>query len=215
MVERKPMRTWKKMVLLASGILVAAAAVFLVPTLWFTPWSIDHFYTRVFLQFALRRPMLLSSLRILEPMGIDFHNDDLDDFSVAFMLDEARRLDRDLRILRGYNRAKMPDRERLSADVLEWFMADAQEAQRFMFHDYPVNQFEGLQSTLPDFMVNTHQIHREKDARNYIARLSKFGAAIDQIIEGLNARRARGILPPRFVIRRVPIHDEILCLLKW
>ena len=34
--------------------------------------------------------MLLSQLRLLEPYGLDFHSDDLDDFSVEFALRSAR-----------------------------------------------------------------------------------------------------------------------------
>jgi uncharacterized protein (DUF885 family) len=197
------MRRWKRIVLIALGVLVVAGAVFAVPTLWFKPWSIDHFYARVFLQFALRRPMVLSSLRILEPMGLDFHSDDLDDMSVTFQVKEARWLDRQLEILRSYDRERMSEKQRLSRDVLEWFLADQQEGNRFMFHDYPVNQFGGIQSALPDFMMNIHQINNPKDAENYIRRVSKFGVALDQIIEGLKEREKRGVTPPRFVIQRV------------
>ncbi len=68
----------------------AALTLFLVPTLWGRPWWIEHFYTRVFVEFALDRPMLLSQLRLLEPYGLDFHSDDLDDFSVEFAMRSAR-----------------------------------------------------------------------------------------------------------------------------
>ena len=66
------------------AILLAAAAAFVIPTVWFKPWSIDHFYARTFLAFALRHPMMLSSLRVLEPMGLDFHSNDLDEASIEF-----------------------------------------------------------------------------------------------------------------------------------
>jgi len=84
-------------VLLILGTIVVAAAVSLIPTLWLKPWFINHFYTRVFAQYVLRRPMLLSSLRLLESVGLQFHNNDLDDFSVEFNLKEARWLDRQLK----------------------------------------------------------------------------------------------------------------------
>ncbi|HKZ53288.1 MAG TPA: hypothetical protein VJ085_08415, partial [Candidatus Acidoferrales bacterium] len=83
------MRRWNKIVLASLGGLVLAAAIFLVPTLWFQPWFINHFYMRLFLSFALKHPMMLSQLRVLEPLGLDFHSDDLDDASVAFELEEA------------------------------------------------------------------------------------------------------------------------------
>ena len=197
------MRRWIKMLLVALLILILAGAVFLVPTLWFKPWSIDHFYARVFLTFAFRRPMTLSQLRILEPMGLGFHSNDLDDFSMRFELSEAAWLDRQLAILRRYDRGSMSPSQRLSADVLEWFLADQQEGNRFMFYDYPVNQMAGIQSGLPDFMINIHQIDGPDDADNYIARVSKFDVALDQVVEGLEHREQLGVVPPRFVIEHV------------
>jgi uncharacterized protein (DUF885 family) len=182
---------------------VVAAAIFLVPTLWLKPWFINHFYTRFFAQYVLRRPMLLSSLRLLEPMGFHFHNDNLDDFSVKFSQKEARWLDRQLKILHSYNREDMDPKGRLSYDILVWYVADVQEGNHFMYHDYPVNQLEGIQSSLTDFMVNTHRVDDLRGARQYVTRVSRFGKAFDQVLEGLELREKMGIVPPLFVIQQV------------
>jgi uncharacterized protein (DUF885 family) len=66
-----------------------------------------------------------------------------------------------------------------------------------------VNQFQGQQSMLPDFMINIHAIHDLDDARNHVARLEKFGVALDQMIEQVRYRESLGVLPPRFVIEAV------------
>jgi len=188
---------------LALAALLAAAALFLVPTVWGTPWSIDHFFLRVVARFGLQSPMLLSQLRILEPYGIHFHSDDLDDFSVAFARKRAAWLRDELDTLRSYERASLaPDRRR-SYDVMEWFLATLVEGEPFLFHDYPINQLEGVQSALPDFMLNVHQVNDADEAGYYVARLSKFGAALDQAGEGMRHRARLGVVPPRFVIERV------------
>ncbi|MFQ5527480.1 MAG: DUF885 family protein [Thermoanaerobaculia bacterium] len=185
------------------GVVALAAAVFLVPTIWFKPWSIDHFYGRVFATFALRHPMMLSSMRLLEPMGMRFHNDDLDDMSVAFQKKEAAWLDKQLEYLRSYDRDGMSETEGLSYDILEWFLADMQEANRWMYHDYPVNQLFGIQNGLPDFMVSTHHLGDARDASDYVKRVGQFGRAFEQVMEGLEIREELGITPPKFVIARV------------
>jgi len=182
---------------------LAALTVFLVPTLWGKPWSIEQLYLRVFAEFALERPELLSRLRILEPWGLDWFADDLDDRSVAFQQRSARRVADELAILRSYDRAAQSESQRLSTDVLDAFLALQAEGERFLFHDYPVNPMSGVQNELPDFMLNVHQIHSPGDAEHYIARLAKFGVVFDQVIDGLRQREARGVLPPRFVIERV------------
>jgi uncharacterized protein (DUF885 family) len=193
----------KRFLLVTLGLLLAAAAVFLVPTLWFKPWSIDHFYARVFIRYAMKHPMLLTQLGMLDGTPLDFHSDKLDDFSPAAMEDDAKFGDEQLRILRSYDRSRMNPSQRLSYQVLEWFLADQAEGRRFMYHDYPVNQLFGAQSELPDFMLNTHPLKRAKDAEHYVRRVERFGVALDQVIEGLRIREKKGVVPPRFVLDKV------------
>jgi hypothetical protein len=107
---------------LRIGSFAAAASLlgltlFLVPTLWGKPWSIEHFYLRVFVEAALRHPMLLSQLRVLEPYGIRSHNRKLDDFSLRRRRRRSSRAN--LRTLRSY----APDERQaaLSSQVLDWF----------------------------------------------------------------------------------------------
>jgi len=193
----------KKGLLSLLLVILLLGALFLVPTVWYKPWSIDHFYSRIFLQFAMKHPMMLSSMRLLEPMGLHFHSDDLDDVSIEFQLEEARWLDKQVEILHSYDRNSLEPSEQLSYDILEWFLLDAQRSNEFLFHNYPVNQMSGVHTGLPDFMLTTHQIEDERGARNYISRLGGFGDFFDQTTEGLAYREEIGIVPPRFVLDKV------------
>jgi uncharacterized protein (DUF885 family) len=196
-------RPKKRLLGLAALALLAALAVFLVPTLWGKPWRIEHFYLRVFAELILERPELLSRLRILEPWGLDWFSDDLDDYSVEFTDRTAREVKAQLAMLRSYDRAAQSESQQLSTDVLDRFLALQAEGERFRFHDYPVNQMDGVQNELPDFMLNIHQVRSERDAEHYLARLAKFGVAFGQLIESLEHRERLGVLPPRFVLERV------------
>ena len=182
---------------------LAAAAAFLVPTLWFKPWSIDHFYGRVFASFALKHPMMLTSLGMLDGTPARWYADDLDDMSIAFEDKEIAFMNQQLAILRSYDRKSMTAAQSLSADVMDWFMANQQEGRRFRWHNYPVNQLFGIQSNLPDFMLNQHPLKTPRDAEDYVTRISKFGVAFDQVIEQLEAREQRKIVPPAFVLDHV------------
>jgi uncharacterized protein (DUF885 family) len=185
------------------GLLVVALAIFLVPTIWLKPWSIDHYYTRVFLRFAVRHPMLLSGLGMFDGTPLDFYSSKLDDMSPAFEQKEARFVDDELATLRSYDRSKMTAKGKLSYDVLEWFLVNQQQDNKFLYYNYPVNQMFGVQSQLPDFMLNIHPLKNPAEARAYISRVGQFGVALDQTIEGLKVRESKKIIPPRFVIREV------------
>ena len=195
------MKLLKRLLLGTVLTVVVAGTVFAVPTIWGKPWLIDHFYYRVFIRFLLDHPQMLSGMRLLEPMGLTSHNDDLNDYSTEQTERDAEYAKENLEMLRRYDRESLDDK--LSYDVLEYFLKTSVDGSRFLYYNYPVNQLFGFQSGLPDFMVNIHQIGDLEGAEHYVIRLSKFGVAFDQTIEGLVLRESKGIVPPKFVMTRV------------
>ena len=77
------------------------------------------------------------------------------------------------------------------------------EGDRFRYYDFPVNQMFGVQSSLPNFMAQTHQVNNAADAENYIKRLDQFPQNFSQVIEGLKLREAKGVIPPKFTVDKV------------
>jgi uncharacterized protein (DUF885 family) len=188
--------------LVSAGILIVAG-VFVVNAIWFKPFFIDVFFERVFIEYLLQNPEMLTDLRLLEPFGITSHNAKLTDASPAFgekMWEKSRR---DLDTLHRYDRAKLSSGQQLSYDILEWYLDDNVRSKPFLYYDYPVNQMFGVQNDLPTFMAMKHQVHSVYDADQYIARLTKFGEKFDQVIEGLKLRESIGIVPPKFVLAKV------------
>lgn len=185
------------------GFLLGVSIVWLVKLIFFRPFSINHFFERIMLQFALGVPEILTMLRIFERVGIHSHNKKLNDESDAFKKKQNARLRRNLAILKSYDRNKLNLREQLSYDIMEWFLQDFVDGQAYDYHDYPINQLFGIQNQLPTFMATLHQIRNKRDARHYIIRLSKFGQKFAQVIEGLKIRASRGVLPPLFVFNKV------------
>jgi len=197
------MKTFVRWSLRGALILGIVLSIFLIPTLWGKPWSIDHFFLRSLLVFVSDHPEILSQARPLDAYDLDFYSDELEDYSVAADLELADIVDRTLEGLFEYDREELsPDQEQSYA-VAEWLLLTYQRGRPFLFHGYPINQFHGVQSSLPDFMVNIHQIEDVRDAENYLARLRAFGPALAQLAESVAFRAARGIAPPRFVLEAV------------
>lgn len=199
--------SWPKRILKVVAalvlVVVLAAGAFFVHVWYFRPYDIDLFFARTALQIALESPELLSSLRVLEPLGIDYHSDDLDDASMAAgdrmfeMLRDAQET------ANAYDEAKLDPGDQRSKEILLSLLDLVVEGERFRFHNYPVNQMFGVQNGFPTFMEDTHQVHDVEDAEDYLARLSKVGVKFDQVIEGLRHREALDILPPQFVVDKV------------
>ena len=180
-------------------VLVGAALIHVV---YFKPYKVDWFYTRVFAQFALDSPEMLSSMRILPP-SLDFYSDKFDDASVAHEAKQVQLIKDDHAMLLQYDRSKLDRQGQLSYDVLEYFLRIQVEGDQFRDYDFPVNQMFGIQSSLTNFMTGTHQVKSEGDAKNYIARLNKFPLKFDQVIEGLRLRESKNIIPPKFTVEEV------------
>lgn len=187
---------------LVAAVVVLAVAAF-VQAWYFRPLSIDVFFEKAFLKPVLDEPELLSQLRILEPMGVDFHNDDLSDSSVAHELEGAAQTREALEHLRRYDRASLDESQQVSYDILDWYLANQVEGERWMFHDYPVNQMFGVQNTLPTFMLSVHQINDAETARDYVGRLRQFERKFGQVVEGLEHRESKGVTPPKFTVTKV------------
>ena len=197
------MRTVLKWLLrLVVLVLVLGGALF-VHVWYFKPYSIDWFYGRVFAQFALQSPELLSNMRILPPWA-DFYSSRLDDASPGHEAEMADMVRADVETLHRYDRNALDREGRLSYDVLDYFLSMQVEGDRFRDHDFPVNQLFGVQSTLPNFMAQTHQVNNRHDAEAYIARLDLFPRKFAQVIEGLKLRESKGVVPPKFTV------DEVL-----
>ncbi len=183
-------------------LLLLLAVLLVLHTVYFKPLKIGWFYERVFAEYALQDPELLSSLRML-PAWADWYSDDLTDASLAHEDELRAKLKRDLATLRSYDRNALDEGARLSYDMLDYFLAVQVEGDRFSHHNYPLNQLFGAQNELPTFMATQHPVDSVKEGDNYVARLRKFPAKFKQVLEGVRKREQEGIVPPTFVIEKV------------
>ena len=181
-------------------LLLLAITLFVLHSLYFKPLSIRIFYERVFAEFALDSPQIVSSLGMLPP-SIDWLADELDDYSLAKGDEQMAKLKDDLATLRRYDRASLDDT--LSYDALESFLQTQVDGERFRFHDYPLNQLFGIQSELPSFMASQHRVAGLSGAEAYVARLREIPRVATQVREGMRKREQLGILPPTFVVEKV------------
>ncbi|MBL4659581.1 MAG: DUF885 domain-containing protein [Alcanivoracaceae bacterium] len=213
---RKTLKYLGLLILLAILLLTT----FIVHVWYFKPFSINHFFTRTALQFAIESPEMLSSIRVFEKFGIDGHNAQLDDASMASGDRTFKKMHEAHETLLSYADEDLDETEKMSKDILLSLLDIAVEGEKFRFHNYPVNRLFGVQNGFPSFMESTHQIHDYGDAEDYITRLSLIDTKFNQVLDGLKHREKLGILPPQFVITKViaemqgfidtPIEENIL-----
>ncbi len=176
-----------------------AAVLLLVNIIWFKPFSINLFYQKAFAEIILDQPELISQLGL----PVRYFNSKLTDVSLKDEEERFELYENSHQTLMRYNYRRLNDQQKLSYDILNWYLVDLVDGKSWQYHNYPVNQSFGIQSRLPSFMDSFHRINDEKDARHYLIRLSKFPVKFSQVLEGLEKRKEMGIIPPRFVIEKV------------
>src|SRR5213082_1087196 len=182
---------------------VIALAIFLINLIWFRPWSLNLFYEKAFAETVFSEPELLSALGLVEQFGITSHNGKLSDESPAHQQMVIDRWKKDLTQLHEYPLDRQSPSQKLSTHVLDWFLRDQVEGEKWQWHNYPVNQLFGVQNQYPSFMANTHRLLGPKDCEYYIMRLDALPKKFDQTLEGLKFREQKQILPPRFVVEEL------------
>lgn len=110
------------------------------------------------------------------------------------------------------SKKELGPREQLSYDLFKQSLIDSQEYWKWRDYGYPINQMHGRHSNLPAFMINMHRITTKSDAIDYIKRIEGFEENFDDLMNNIETRADKGIIPPKFVFPKVT--ENIKNLLK-
>lgn len=69
----------------------------------------------------------------------------------------------------------------------------------FRHHYYPITQLGGMHRRIPTFLIRRHAVDTRADAEAYLARLAGISTVLQQVVDDLELRVSKGIIPPRFV----------------
>lgn len=107
---------------------------------------------------------------------------------------------RGLASLAQFDPAKFSPAQRASASMLAWQLEDIVRGEPFADYDFVFNQFRGLQTSLVNFLSQTHPVRHARDVENYLARLELVAPQLDEGIAQAQHRATRGLLPPKFIL---------------
>ncbi len=182
--------------------LLAAAVLLIAQTWWLKPLRLNWFYDRTFLQSLIDSPMAMSNLQLLDGTWLDGYSGKLDDFSIAHEDKEFDRARANKAVFESYDAAHLTGADKVSWQVADFQNRLQQEQEKWRWYAYPVNPLFGVQSQLPDFLLNTHPITNAKSARHYLSRMQAIPTAAEQILAGLTVRETKGLLPNQFAVQK-------------
>jgi uncharacterized protein (DUF885 family) len=102
--------------------------------------------------------------------------------------------------LRRFDRARLTDAQRISADVMEWQLDMKVREEPFLDYSFPLQQMNGVNVDLVEGLTVRHPLLTERDAENYIAALGEVAARIDEATTDARRLEAKKIIPPRFIL---------------
>ena len=167
------------------------------------PFVFNNFLNRTLVKEALDSPETLTSIGILEGIGITGHNAHLNDASEAASSASFERLKKVRETLLQYKDEDLSEDELLSKKIAMYLLNLLDDLEMYQHHDYPFNQMSGAQSGFPSFMDAQHAISNVQSVENYISRLSESKRYYTQTLEGMRAREEKNIFPPTFVVDRL------------
>lgn len=154
---------------------------------------LNAWFERKYEEQLQRSPMQMTMLGRKDRYG------DLDDMSrAAAEQDLAWRVAAVAEMKASFDRDALGDDARLSWDLFEYQLQDAQAAQRFADHGYPFEQMGGMQASMPTFLINFHKVEDASDYTAYVSRLREVPRAFGQLMDQVKRSAGQGIRPPRF-----------------
>jgi uncharacterized protein (DUF885 family) len=122
-----------------------------------------------------------------------------DDFSDAHAIEQNEWAREDLERLRAdFNFAKLSEPAKVSYRIFEFLRERSLRNFKWRFHGYAFSSTNNPATFPATFLQNIHRVDDVSDAEAYVSRLNGLGAAMDQILEGIDLAAERGIAPTSF-----------------
>lgn len=178
-------------------VLLLGLTIFIVNLVWFRPFAINHFYEKIFVEFALENPQILTG------MGVKLFYDELNDNSPEANDRNFALLEKDYKQLLEYDRESLEGQKALSYDILGWFLQDQMNGHKYRFNNYSVTQRGGSYQGVINFMVNMHKVDDLSDAEDYLSRISQIGTFFDNTLLSVKQEQDNGVIPPDFIVKKI------------
>ncbi|MGB7217942.1 MAG: DUF885 domain-containing protein [Vicinamibacterales bacterium] len=118
----------------------------------------------------------------------------------AWRRSRVRQAARGLAELRRFDRARMSEVERTSADIMEWQLDAVVKGDPYADYTFPLEQFSGVNVNIVATLTVSHPMVTDKDAANYVARLGLVGTRMNEATADARRLAARNMIPPRFIL---------------
>ncbi len=161
--------------------------------------DIDSFFNSFLEKWVLANPEMATNMRLFSGDVQNRLDSQLSDISDEAAHARIARAKEGLAELKKFDRAKLTPEQKFSAEMMEYQLKDIVAEEPFLNYSFPLNQFGGVQVRLPSLMTDIHPMKTQRDAENYLARLSAAGGKINQAMGIMQDRARQGVRLPGFI----------------
>jgi uncharacterized protein (DUF885 family) len=190
-----------RIVRLNLALLVMLSAISISAPQTPAPHTIDQFFTDFTAEWVRGNPNAATGARYFTGEEQDRLERQLTPQTEAYTRERIALARKGLAQLRKFDRTRMSDMQRVSADLMEWQLDTVTREAPYLDYSFPLNQFNGVNVTLVEFLTVRHPLSNEHDAANYIAALGQVGTRMDEAVSEAKGVAAKEMLPPRFIIQ--------------
>lgn len=193
--------------MIRNRLLPLLTCALLAPSLTFaqaTPTkgsTVDAFFARFADEWVRANPDLAASSRYFSGEEQSRLEQQLTPRTRAYSLERIKQARRGLADLQKFDRNKMTDSQRLSADLMQWQLQSTADSEAYLDFDFPLDQFNGANVGLVEALTLRHPLVKPSDATNYIARMKQIGTRMDEAVSEARQLAAKKMLPPRFIVQ--------------
>jgi uncharacterized protein (DUF885 family) len=178
-------------------VLVCAACALPLPAPEIT---IDDFFRTFTDDWVRHDPNLATSARYFTGEEQDRLERQLRPETQAWKRDRIRRARQGLAELRKFDRARMSETQRVSADLMQWQLDTVVREEPYLDFTFPLEQFNGVNVGLIETLTVRHPLLSEKDASSYLAVLAQVSTRMEEAIADAQRIAIKNMFPPRFIL---------------
>jgi uncharacterized protein (DUF885 family) len=119
----------------------------------------------------------------------------------AWRLDRIARARKALAELRKFDRSRMTEVQRVSAELLDWQLDTVIQEEPYLDYAYPLEQMNGANVGLVETLTVSYPLLTERDAENYLVVLAQAATRLDEATAEARRLAAKKVVPPRFILQ--------------
>ena len=199
------MRKFFKWVGYSIAVVLILGILYLGNLFFMKPLSLDHYLGKEVILEFLDSPEALTYMGIVDRFNwITHHQSKISITGLEDLEEDLIEAKKAKSMVLAFNDTSLTKQQKITKKIAVFDLNNTiEEAEKFPYHSYPLNQIGGIHLNRVEFMTDIHPIRSVNEAKAYIDRLNLFDDSFKGTLEVLDAQREAGIYPPKFVFDHV------------